>query len=119
MKTAIAILLLAASLGAEDNWERMRQCTAQAEKVCRRDEAEGCSSHYNSKRKQCFVEESMPGLAHMHRVSDAFENYGLASSWTDLKTGKRWCSSALPEEDKRSHWSCEAFNDFVVELMSQ
>jgi hypothetical protein len=109
MKTAIAILLLAASLGAQDNWERTRQCSAQAE----------CSSHYNSKRKQCFVEESFPGPAHSHSVSDAFENYNLASSWTDLKTGKRWCSSALPEGDKRDHWSCEAYSDFIIELMSQ
>jgi hypothetical protein len=58
MKFAIAVLILTSGLVAadKDNWQRTRECAAQAEKFAREKEAELIQSHYSPKYGRCYAE---------------------------------------------------------------
>jgi hypothetical protein len=70
-----------------ENWERMRQCADQTDKLATRfkwrsDESMGWGSHYNSERQRCFVVATtfQPGSATVfEELYDGFEGANLGS----------------------------------------
>jgi hypothetical protein len=56
---AVAFALAAATAHAEDNWEKMKDCGAEAEKLAHRmgrdRKGDKRSNHYSPKYNHCFV----------------------------------------------------------------
>ena len=121
-----------ADIHVVDVWQRMRQCSEQAERVVDWDRADGTqvlswTSHYNSTYERCYTEvnhRNGPGFEEpelklplqLFYLVDAFENKTLSSctSWL-LPSAENYCSIT---DDDSAIGDCAACRAFIKERMS-
>ena len=94
MKTILLATLMATGLAAQqkksadkDNWQRTKECAAQAEKAANRMDEELIRNHYSAKYERCFMLTLAKDSDHVfrHTLSDAFEGTLLALTITDYR----------------------------------
>ena len=82
-RTIATILLLATGLMAadKDNWQRTKDCTAQAEKFAREHKDELIQNHYSPKYGRCYAElVQSDAIGTYYTVFDPFERK-MSATW--------------------------------------
>lgn len=115
--------------GTPDNWERSKECAAQAEKVMKwllgNDTKTTWQNHYSPKYKRCFVTtwrerqiKDWNGTVSETDLYDAFERAEIASSITVIPESTRFTILCrIDDKEQESHEDCKAAADFISDHM--
>jgi hypothetical protein len=116
-------------LGAQEkaepkpDWERMKECAAQAEKIMARPDMRGqdlIQAHYSPKYGRCFLLTSYRKDGSIDQeLIDAFELRVLADDLTMFRNGDRQqvCTIAVPGDDDEIR-PCEEVRAYIQEHMA-
>jgi hypothetical protein len=114
---------------ATANWERMRQCADQADRLATRlkwrsDKSSGWGSHYNPERQRCFVVETTFDPAKMtvfEEIYDGFEGVNLGDRLIEsLGTKDLICNiTAHPWTEPLGRIDCGDYRRFLLDRLEK
>ena len=114
---------------ASTNWERMRQCADQADRLATRlkwhlDKSSGWGSHYSSERQRCFVVETAFDPAKMtvfEELYDGFEGVNLGDRLIESLGSKDLiCNvTAHPWTEPLERIDCADYRRFLLDRLEK
>ena len=120
-RTSATILLLATGLMAadKDNWQRTKDCTAQAEKFARDQKGELIQDHYSPKYERCYVELAYfePRDDARYELLDPFEHDSLAAMWLHPRPDEKKAPCRVSDGSTNST-NCIDYGNYVWEHLN-